>query len=51
MWNVNKQTKQNRLINTDNKLVVAGWQGWGRQVGRWTKYVKGINRHKLPVIK
>lgn len=40
-----KQTR-NRLIDTENKLVVAG----GRKVEGRVKQVKGIQRYKLSVI-
>ena len=43
---MNKQNR-NRLINTENKPMVARGEGEGGQ----TKQVKGINRYKLPAIK
>ena len=33
-----------KLIDTENKLVVA-------RGGAWVKWVKGVKRYKLPVIK
>ena len=43
---MNKQNK-NRLIDTENKLVVARWErGWGMG-GK----AEGIRKHALPVIK
>lgn len=48
MWNPkNKANEQTKLINTENRIAVArGWRCWG-----WTKWVKGIQRWKLPAIK
>lgn len=44
---VNKQTKSTiRLINTDNKLMVAA----GKWLGVWAKWVKASGRYNLPVM-
>ena len=45
MWNLKKK-KQNKLIDTEKRLVVARGRGW--RVGEWVKEVK---RYKLPGIK
>ena len=51
MWNLkikqmNKQSKT-KLIHTENRWVVARGEG----VEEWVKWVKGIKKYKLPVIK
>ena len=45
IWNLKNKTKPNRhqLIDTENKLMVARWEG--------NRGVKGITMYKLPVIK
>lgn len=43
---MNKQSR-NRLIDTENKEVVARGEGVGRQVTQ----IKGIKRYKFPAIK
>ena len=45
MWNLKKKIK-NKLTDTDNRLMVVRDRG-----GRWAKWVKGVKRYKLPVIK
>ena len=45
MWNLKKQ--KNKLIDTEDKLVVAS----GRGVEVVRKRVKGVKRYKLTVIK
>ena len=42
MWNLLKN--KIKLIDAENRLVVARG-GW------WAKWVKGVKRYKLPVIK
>ena len=44
MWNLKKP----ELIDTENRLM-----GWLPEVGggEWTKWMKMVERHKLPVIK
>ena len=37
---------RNKLIDTENKLVVTRWEEFGRRA----KKVKGIKMYKLPVI-
>ena len=50
MWTLKKQTNEqtkqnrNRLIDTENKLVVTTGEGLGGQA----KQVAGIKRYKLP---
>ena len=44
MWNLKHKTK---LIDTENRLMVAR----GRGVGARAKWVKGVKRYKLPIIK
>lgn len=48
MWNLkNKIHERNRkkLIDAENKLMAARWEG----VGKWVRKVKWIKKYKLPV--
>ena len=51
MWNlrnkINEQTNRNRLIDTDNKLIVSRREG----VGRVDQKGEGIKKYKLTVTK
>ena len=38
---VESKTKQNKLIDTENRSVVARGQGWGWE--KWERGSKGIN--------
>ena len=44
----NNKKHKNKLIDTWNRLVVARGRGGGAMGAKW---VKGIKRYKLPVIK
>ena len=45
-----KKAKKNpELIETENRLVVA--RCWGVGVMEWAKWVKGVKKCELPVIK
>ena len=52
LWNLQKQqtekTPSSRILRRDWWLPVEGGSG---VVGRGEKWIKGVNRHKLPVIK
>ena len=41
-----KTKNKPKLIDTENRLVVGRDGGWGR-----AKWVKGVKRYELPVIK
>ena len=45
MWNLKRKNKINKLIDTEDRLVVARSEGW-----EWVKWVKGVKRYKFPVI-
>ena len=45
MWNIKKAPKP-ELIDTKYRWVVVRVRGWG-----WMKWVKGVKRYKLLVIK
>ena len=45
--NRNKKQKKTKLINTENRLVVArGGGGEG-----WVKWVKGVKWYQIPIMK
>ena len=49
MWNLKpKKQKNPELIQTKNRLVVAGCCGVG--VMEWAKWAKGVKTYELPVI-
>jgi len=46
---VESKQQQKKLIDMEKRLVVPRD---GREVGKeWVKWVKGVKRHKLPLIK
>ena len=43
-----KKKQKTELIDTEDRLVVAIGRGGG---GEWAKWVKGVKRYKLPLIR
>lgn len=46
MYNLKYKTKNPKLVDTENRLVVTELG-----VGEWVKWAKGVKTYKLPVTK